>query len=347
MLDMGKAIRIIILSLALVGFAAGLFIYQKYINGPAVPKGLSSYIITIPANASFEEVTSLLLENGFIEDKTVFGLFAKRMNYERNPMRDGRYEIQPGWNMIQLIRHLRGGAQAPVEVILNNERMTENVAAKAASFLEFDSISLWNLLQDESFLKEIGYTPETLMSLFIPNTYQLYWNTSPKGFVERMIKEHEKFWSSNKRLEKAEALGLSPEEVYTLASIVQKESLVTAERSRMAGVYLNRLKVGMPLQADPTVVFATRDFETPRVTFYHTSVESPYNTYKYAGLPPGPIAMAEINSLDAVLNAEVHKYLYFCAKGDGSGTHNFAKTLSAHNRNARIYAQNLRERGLR
>lgn len=344
---MGKAIRIAILSLALVGIAAGLFIYQKYIDGPAVPKGLSSYILTIPANTSFEEVTSLLSDNGFIKDKAVFTLFAKRMNYMRNPMRAGRYELEPGWNMIQLIRHLRGGEQAPVDVILNNERMVENVAAETASFLEFDSLSLWNLLQDESYLKEIGYSPETLMSLFIPNTYQLYWNTSPKAFVERMIKEHDRFWAQNKRTEKAQALGLTPAEVYTLASIVQKESLVSAERSRMAGVYLNRVKIGMPLQADPTVVFATRDFETPRVTFYHTSVESPYNTYKYAGLPPGPIAMAEIGSIDAVLNAEVHKYLYFCAKGDGSGTHNFAKTLAAHNRNARIYAENLRKRGLR
>ena len=189
--------------------------------------------------------------------------------------------------------------------------------------------------------------PETAMTAFIPNTYDFYWNTDAKTFFEKMWKENEVFWSKNNRLNKAKNLNLSKEEVYTLASIVEKETNQNDEKNRMAGVYVNRLKKGMRLQADPTVVFATRDFTTKRVLDKHTQFDSPYNTYMYAGLPPGPISMASISSIDGVLNAEDHDYLYFCAKGDGTGYHSFAKTLSGHNANARRYAQNLRKRGLR
>ena len=344
---MGRIIRITLLTILVLGLAAGFYVYNKYVKGPAVPNGLSSYILTIPTNSDYDTVIDSLQQNGFISDIQMFNLFAERMNYIKNPMRAGRYELKPGWNMIELIRHLRGGKQAPVKLVLHNERLTEQLAAKAASFIEPDSLTIWQLLQDEAYLESIGYTPETLMSLFIPNTYEFFWNTSPKGFMERMIKEHESFWSKNNRLAKAAALEMSQSEVYTLASIVEKETLVNTERTRMAGVYLNRLKTGMPLQADPTAVFATRDFDTPRVTHYHTKFDSPYNTYMYPGLPPGPISMASIGSIDAVLNVEDHDYLYFCAKGDGSGLHNFAKTLSQHNRNARIYKENLKKRGLR
>ena len=163
--------------------------------------------------------------------------------------------------------------------------------------------------------------------------------------MKRMIKEHKRFWNKNGRSKKARALKMKPEEVYTLASIVEKETLATKEKPRMAGVYLNRLEIGMRLQADPTCVFATRDFGTARVTNYHLKFDSPYNTYLYAGLPPGPISMASISSLDAVLDAEDHDYLYFCAKGDGSGLHAFAKTLSGHNQNAAKYRANLKKRG--
>ena len=344
---MGRIIRITLLSILVLGLAAGFYVYNKYVKGPAVPNGLSSYILTIPTNSDYETVIDSLQQNDFVSDVQMFNLFAERMNYIKNPMRAGRYELKPGWNMIELIRHLRGGKQAPVKLVLHNERLTEQVAAKAANFIEPDSLTIWQLFQDEAYLESIDYTPETLMSLFIPNTYEFFWNTSPKGFMERMIKEHDSFWSKNNRLAKAAALGMSQSEIYTLASIVEKETLVNTERTRMAGVYLNRLKIGMPLQADPTAVFATRDFDTPRVTHYHTKFDSPYNTYMYAGLPPGPISMASIGSIDAVLNVEKHDYLYFCAKGDGSGLHNFAKTLSQHNRNARIYKENLRKRGLR
>ncbi len=342
-----KAIHIITGVSALVLLLVGIFIYYKFVGAPAVPHGLEDYYVEIPTNSSFEEVMAILEEKGVLKDEKAFTLLADRMNYNRNPMRAGRYELQPGWSLIQLIRHLRGGSQSPVDVILTNERLPENVAAKAARFLEPDSVDILALFQDEDYMAAIGYTPETLMSLFIPNTYEFYWNTSPKGFVERMIKEHDAFWERENRQRKADALGMTPQEVYTLASIVEKETLVDKEKPRMAGVYLNRLRTGMRLQADPTAVFARRDFDTPRVTHYHTKFDSPYNTYLYAGLPPGPISMASITSIDAVLNAEEHDYIFFCAKGDGSGLHAFAKTLPAHNSNVAEYKRNLQRRGLR
>ncbi|HRF37961.1 MAG TPA: endolytic transglycosylase MltG, partial [Saprospiraceae bacterium] len=198
-------------------------------------------------------------------------------------------------SLIQMVRHLRSGEQAPVNVVLTNERLPENVAAKIARFIEPDSAQIYVLFSDPEYLQSIGYTPETFMSLFIPNTYQVYWNSTPEQFTERMVKEHKAFWDKENRLEKARRLDMTPEEVYTLASIVDRETLQRSEKPTIAGAYLNRLKINMPLQADPTCVFATRDFETKRVTEYHTKFDSPYNTYMYAGLPPGPIGMASIS----------------------------------------------------
>lgn len=342
-----KPTRIIALVLGMAILAFGVFLYSKFIGGPAVPKGLKDYYVAIPTNSSFEAVVDSLKSKGILKDEKAFTLLAERMNYKRNSMRAGRYETQPGWSLVDLIRHLRGGPQAPVDVVLTNERLPENVAAKAARFIEPDSTDILALFQDRDYLQSIGYAEETLMSLFIPNTYEFFWNTSPRGFVERMVKEHDAFWEKEGRKTKAEALGMTPQEVYTLASIIEKETLVDSEKPRMAGVYLNRLRTGMRLQADPTAVFARRDFDTPRVTDFHTRFDSPYNTYRYAGLPPGPICMASISSIDGVLNAEKHDYIYFCAKGDGSGLHAFAKTLPGHNDNVAQYRRNLRKRGLR
>lgn len=336
-------------SLFLLVLTAGLIGYNYYqkIFAPNVPSNLTENHLYIPTNSTFEQVVDSLTQNGFIEDRNSFINIAKRMNYEKPIMRAGRFEIQPNWSNYDLIGHLRSGEQATVKLILTNEWLPENVAAKAARFIEPDSIDLLLTLKDEAYLKEIGYTPESLMSLFIPNTYDFYWTTSPQEFVERMVKEHEKFWSKDNRMEKAKKLEMTPNKVYTLASIVEKETLRGEEKRRMAGVYLNRLKEGMLLQADPTAVFARRDFATKRVTNYHTKFDSPYNTYLYTGLPPGPISMASISSIDAVLNSENHNYYYFCAKGDGTGYHNFANSLEQHNRNAQIYYRNLRKRGLR
>lgn len=334
--------------LLLVVFTVGAWwTYHRYVTGARIPADLENYLIQIPTGASFNEVVAVLKDKQWIEEDQLFKVLAEKMNYVKNPMRAGQYEVKPGWNTVQLIRHLRGGKQAPVKVILTNERLPENVAAKVARFIELDSSDLSGLFQDVRYLQEIGYTKETLMSLFIPNTYELFWNTTPKAFMDRMIREHELFWKKDSRLAKAKAVNLTPWEVYTLASIVEKETLQSSEKPKMAGVYLNRLETDMLLQADPTSVFGRRDFNTKRVTDYHTKFDSPYNTYMYKGLPPGPISMSSISSIDGVLNAEDHNYVFFCAKGDGTGFHNFAKDLSAHNRNASIYRANLRKRGLR
>ncbi len=344
---MTRLIRSLFIMGSLIIVGLGFYFYQSFYKKPIVTQELDDPYIQIPSGASYEEVKDLLKEKGVeIQDMT-FDKTADYMNYIKDPMRSGRYKIEKGWTMVELIRHLRSGKQAPVNVVLTNERLIENVAGKASRYLEPDSLEMLHALTDASILQEIGYTDESLMSLFIPNTYELYWNTSPRQFIERMVREHKLFWNKDNRLNKAKKLGMTTNEVYTLASIVEKETLRNEERKRMAGVYLNRLEKGMRLQADPTAVFATRDFDTPRVTNYHTQFDSPYNTYMYAGLPPGPISMSSIGSIDAVLNAESHDYLYFCAVGDGSGMHNFARTLTQHNRNAQIYRDNLRRRGLR
>ncbi|MCB0634167.1 MAG: endolytic transglycosylase MltG [Saprospiraceae bacterium] len=343
---MKKIILVTLVAVSVTAFGVGLFYYNELAVQAAVPRDIEDPIVQIPTGATYGEVVDLLRKRNMLGNEQLFHWLAEQMNYKREEMRAGQFQLKPGWSMIELIRHLRGGKQEPVKVVLTTERLPENVAAKTARFIEPDSATIWATFQDKEVLDKLGYTPETLMSLFIPNTYQLFWTTTPEQFLERMQAEHDKFWNDTRRA-KAEVRGLSPAEVYTLASIVEKETLQDKEKTRMAGVYLNRLKQGMRLQADPTSVFARRDFNTRRVTDYHTKFDSPYNTYLYAGLPPGPIAMASISSIDAVLGAEEHDYLYFCAVGDGTGFHNFARTLDAHNRNAQIYRDNLRKRGLR
>lgn len=346
---MKKTIWIAALAFGAILLIVTLFFYNRFKSGGNVPSDLpeSAQYLNIPSNSDFETVLGLLKNQGIINDEIVFRKLADYMEYKKNPMRSGRFKIDPGMSVVDLIRRLRNGGQAPVKVVLTNERMPKNVAAKAARFLEPDSLDIIQLLQNEAYLADLGYNKEDLMTLFIPNTYEMYWDSSPEDFINRMIKEHERFWNAKNRSQKAEKLGLSKKEVYTLASIVEKETLRKDEKKRMAGVYYNRIQKGMRLQADPTAVFATQDFGTARVLNYHINFDSPYNTYMYAGLPPGPIAMSSISSIDAVLDVENHDYLYFCAIGDGSGYHNFAKSLTQHNRNAAIYRANLRKRGLR
>jgi UPF0755 protein len=337
-----------LLIFVVVTLAAGVFFGWQplraiYFSG--VPNELTDRYVHIPTGSSFEQVVLILKKGGFISNEADFRWLAEKMNYKKEKMRAGRFEVKPGWSNRQLIQHLRNGEQAPVKVILNNERLLEEVAGVVSRFIEADSNSLLNTFRDAAFLNEIGYTPETLIAAFIPNTYEMYWNTDAKGFVRRMLKEHDAFWDKNDRRAKVAALGMTETQAYILASIVERETNVNSEKSTIAGVYLNRLKIGMKLQADPTCVFATRDFATRRVTEYHTTFDSPYNTYVYKGLPPGPISMASIPSLDAVLNPGQHKYLYFCAKPDESGTHAFAETYAAHKVNANRFQAYARKRG--
>ncbi len=344
-----SSVKIYVLLFLAAALVAGLVFGWRplkaiYFSG--VPKALANQYVLIPTNSSFEQVVDILKGGGFIQDEMDFRWLADKMAYRKDRMRAGRFEIKAGWTNRELIQHLRTGEQAPVSVILNNERLPEEVAGKVARFIEADSLALLSAFRDPAFLAEIGYRPETLISIFIPNTYAMYWNTDAQGFVRKMLREHDAFWAKNDRLNKAKAWGLDPAQVYTLASIVERESNFSTERPTIAGVYLNRLKIGMRLQADPTSVFATRDFMTRRVTEYHTTFDSPYNTYIYKGLPPGPISMASISSLDAVLNAEKHDYIYFCARPDDSGTHAFAVTYSAHLVNAQRFQVWVSKRGM-
>ncbi|MGB3800217.1 MAG: endolytic transglycosylase MltG [Lewinella sp.] len=338
----------IIALLVLVALLFGAYAYYQVMIVPAVPDDLAEPVaIEIPTGSSYEQVMDSLAVKGIRPNRTFFDPLANQMGFKRSPMRAGRFTVDPGMGSVGLIRKLRGGAQSTVDVVLTTEREPMNVAAKVARFLEPDSLDFLQLFQDAEFVDSVGYSMETFQTLFIPNTYEMYWNATPRDFVARMVKEHDRFWNGNDRLAKAKALALSPAEVYTLASIVEKESLQASERPRIAGVYLNRLRIGMPLQADPTAVFATREFDVGRVLNRHIQFDSPYNTYRYPGLPPGPITMSSVGSIDAVLSPEDHDYLFFCARGDGSGMHNFATTLGGHSRNIAIYVANLRERGIR
>ncbi len=319
--------------------SSSLFVYNKYttILSPNVPKNIENSIVLIPTNSSFYDVTKTLYKNNQIIDTVSFREVSEMMNYKKSIMRKGRYKITPSWSNRSLISHLRAGKQEPVNLVLNHGWLLEDVAAKASQFIEADSTDLITLFLNENYIREFGYTHETLMSLFIPNTYEFYWSADEKVFFERMVKEHNRFWNSNDRLSKAEKIGLTPPEVYTLASIVEREISNNDEKKRVAGLYLNRIRIGMKLDADPTAKFATRDFKATRILYKHTRFDSPYNTYLHRGLPPGPISMASIRSIDAVLDSEKHNFYYMCVKPDTPGYHVFAETLSEHNRNARRY----------
>ncbi len=260
--------------------------------------------------------------------------------------RTGHYTILPGESVLDVYRKLRNGLQTPVNITIPQSRTVDMLAGHISKRLMLDSTQLAYAFRDTAFCTSLGYTPQTLPALFIPNTYQMWWNISLDKFMERMQKENATFWNAE-RSAKAEALGLSHVEIITLASIVAEETAYVPEMPKVAGMYLRRLQIGMPLQADPTVKFALGDFSLRRILYAHLEVESPYNTYKNKGLPPGPIRIPSIKAIDAVLNPEQHGYLYMCAKEDFSGSHNFAKTYSQHLANARRYSRALNARGIK
>ena len=260
--------------------------------------------------------------------------------------RTGRYRVLPDMSCLQLYRLLRNGTQEPMNFVVPTSRTMEKLAGVLSKSLMVDSAEIATALTDSIYLATHGYTKATIPALFIPNTYEVYWDISVDKLVERMERENNRFWTAERKA-KAQACGLTHEQVATLASIVDEETANNAEKPMIAGLYLNRLRLGMPLQADPTVKYAVGDFTLRRILNKHLKVESPYNTYLVEGLPPGPIRIASVAGLDAVLNHAEHNYLYMCAKEDFSGTHNFATTLSEHYRNARRYVNALNARGIR
>jgi UPF0755 protein len=241
---------------------------------------------------------------------------------------------------------LRAGKQDPVKLVFNNIRTKQELAGNISAQIEADSVSILTKLDDNNYLKQFGFTSQNVMSMFIPNTYEVYWNITAEKFMERMFKENKAFWNE-KRIQKLKEIRLTQLEAYTLASIVEKETNQNDEKPDVAGVYINRLRDGWLLQADPTLVFALGDFSIKRVLNVYKTINSPYNTYMYLGLPPGPICLPSISSIDAVLNFRQHKYMYFCAREDFSGYHNFAVTLDQHLLNAAKYQQALDKQGIK
>lgn len=261
-------------------------------------------------------------------------------------IRSGRYAVKTDESAFTVWRRMKNGLQEPVSLTIPESRTMDRLAGALSHKLMLDSATVAQSLADQDFCAAYGYDTCTIAALFVPNTYDVYWNISLEKFMERMVKEHDHFWNKE-RTEKAESLGLTENEVATVASIIDEETANNAEKPMIAGMYCNRLKQGMPLQADPTVKFALKDFALRRIYHNMLTMDSPYNTYKNVGLPPGPIKIASIAGIDAILNQVKHDYLYMCAKEDFSGTHNFAVTYQEHLRNAAKYSKALNERGIK
>jgi len=317
-------------------------ILRIYLFGSAIrPRGESSAIY-IPEGAGFGQVMDSLETRLEITNVKILKWFAIRKNYP-GLVKPGKYVIAKPLSYNELINILRSGRQTPVRITFNNVRSLNDIAGKIGGRIECDSAGIMAFLSDPENYREDGFKKEDVISVFIPDTYEIYWNTGPGKLYSRMLQEYRKFWNGN-RTARSREIGLSPSGVSILASIIDYEASKPDEKPRIAGVYLNRLKRGIPLQADPTIKFALNDFSLTRILYKQLDVNSPYNTYKHPGLPPGPICCPSAESIDAVLNAEKHDYLYFAARADFSGYHNFSRTLSEHNRNAAQYQRELNKR---
>jgi len=337
-----KIIGGIVFALLAAGSVIGYRFYERIYGVNLSVSNDEAVFLYIPTGSGFDDVCSRLGE-ACLRDVKSFRWVAGKMNYPAK-VKAGRYRLTDGISNIELIRMLRSGRQIPVKVVFNNIRLNTQLAGAVVPAIEADSAAVMALLTDSAYLAEhFKLTPQTILSLFIPNTYEFFWNTSATGFMDRMAKEYDRFWTEN-RLQKARDAQLTPLQVSILASIIEEETQMDSEKPTMAGVYINRLNKGMPLQADPTLKYALGDFTIKRVLDRHKAIQSPYNTYLNAGLPPGPICVPSIASIDAVLNYEKHDYLFFCAKDDFSGYHNFARTLQQHTRNAQAYQKALNTR---
>ncbi|RTY83431.1 endolytic transglycosylase MltG [Flavobacterium sp. LS1P28] len=303
--------------------------------------------VYVPTDSNYEEVKKIIAP--YVENLDRFEMVANKRGYSDNVI-PGRFLFKKGMNSYELVKTLR--LNSAVKLAFNNQERIENLAGRVGSQIEADSLSLLTSFKDSIFLKENGFNEETVLVLFIPNTYEIYWNTTAEKFRDKMIKEYRNFWNKE-RVAKAQKQGLTPIEATILASIVHKESVKKDERPRIAGVYLNRLRTGMPLQADPTVIFAIKkkanDFDQviKRVFYKDLTMAHPYNTYMNVGLPPGPIAMPDITAMEAVLDPEKNKFIYFCASVERFGYHEFAATLEEHNKNAKKYSDWINSQGVK
>ncbi len=337
----GKSVRVSMYMVFIGLIVLVLVVYHIYgrIFVPNVLLDQEQVIFYIPSRSEYEDVVNRLDEQGIIENRKSFEWVAKQKEYKKY-VKPGRYKIPNKVSNNELINMLRTGNQDPVMVVFNHVRTLDQVAGKVSRYLEGDSVEFAAFFANDSLALKYGFEPAIFTSMFIPNTYEFFWTTAPAEFVERMSKEYEKFWDGE-RDRQAKKIKLTREEVITLASIVDEETLYDDENEMIAGVYINRIKQGIPLQADPTLKFALADFTIKRILNEDKKIDSPYNTYKYKGLPPGPISLPSVSAIDGVLHYEKHHYIFFCAKADFSGHHVFARNLTQHNKNAREYQKAL------
>ncbi len=319
-----------IILLAIVTYGA----WQVFGPTVSVPEGKYFYVKT---GAEYSDVKQSLTHKKLIGNTFFFDVLAKQLKYPQR-VKAGRYQIKSGTSVLGLLRMLRSGNQEPVNLVINKIRLKEDLAQKIAANFECDSVSVMQVLNDPENLRKYDITENTVLTAVIPNSYSIYWNTSPQKIMDKLYAEKVKFWTSE-RLAKATALNLTPTQVYTLASIVEEETNKSADKGKIASVYLNRIAKGMRLEADPTIKFALKNFALKRIRNGHkeSSAGSPYNTYYVAGLPPGPICTASPNTIDAVLNAPQTNYIFFVAKPDWSGLSNFSDTYAEHLINAKNY----------
>jgi UPF0755 protein len=331
-------VAIIIIALA----ATGLFYYLSYFGGNVTDKQQYLYINT---GATFNEVYSTIREQGIVKDTTTFMWAAHNMHYV-DRVKPGKYRLKQGMSNRSFINMLKAGNQEPVNLSFRTYRLKQQFAGYISRQIEPDSVAIINLLDSSAFVAKYGFTTENVYTMFLPNTYQLYWNTSAEKFFIKMNDEYKKFWTAERK-QQAQALNLTPIEVSILASVVDAEALHDDEMPAIAGLYLNRLRKGIKMEADPTVIFAMQDFTIKRVLNRYLATNSPYNTYLHTGLPPGPIMLPSVNAVKAVLNPKKHNDIYMCAKEDFSGYHNFADNLADHTANARKFQQALNERNIK
>ena len=329
--------------ISLIGM--GVSLYQK-IYSPNVLGNEDKQFLYVPTGCTFSQLVAIIKENKIVLNSETFSWVAEQMNLHENIL-PGRYEIKSGMSNYSLVKLLRSGKQSPLKIVINKFRTPEEFAGFISSKLEIDERVFAELLNDEASLAKFGFTPSTIMCCFIPNTYEFYWNTSPMKFLERMKKEYDLFWNDTRK-QFATQLGISLSEVCTLASILEEETNRNDEKPTIASVYLNRLKKGMLLQADPTIKYAVGDFSIKRVTGFYIeeAKNSPYNTYRKQGLPPGPICTPSISSIESVLHHAQTDYLYFCASVKKPNYHEFANNYNEHKKNARLYQQYLNKRGI-
>ncbi|WP_179345318.1 endolytic transglycosylase MltG [Winogradskyella ursingii] len=343
-------IKKILWAIAIIGlviFAVIAFYIYGAMFKPNTKFSKQTEYIYVPSNANYNQVRKQLVP--LLDNINTFDALANQKKYTTN-IKAGRFALSKGMNNNEIINSIRS-KNLPLKLAFNNQNSLEALAGRVASEIEADSVSLYKAMTDSSFLNKNGFSKATALGMYLPNSYEFFWNTTAEEFRNRMLKEYNRFWTDTRK-SKAEALNLTPSEVIALASIVHEESKKADEQPRVAGVYINRLKIGMPLQADPTLKFAA--YQLPqykntiirRVLNVHKEIDSPYNTYKNAGLPPGLIAMPDMSAINAVLNYEKHNYLYFAADAKRIGYHKFAKTLSQHNVNAREYQRYLSSQGI-